>query len=138
MANQRPHPRYNKRVHQLIEALYNSSKTQLSQCYDSWSTDKDNAFDYCRTDCRKNHGYRFRILSHNGFMFTCAYLYDKISEYTGEIINTYLVYHSRPHDGDTGMTHSEVYDVTDYYTVYTEDEPIQYGNHWYPQMNVKH
>ncbi len=134
MAKKNQYPRYNKMVHQLLEALYNTEASNLDDCYTSWSYDKQHAYDYCLSDYRENDGYRFRIISHNGWCFRCAYLYDEIDDYTGEILRTFLVVHSRPPKHSSFTTKKDVYDVTGYYTMYTDYEMYQSGEHICPQM----
>lgn len=137
MAKKQTYPRYNKVVHCYIEELYRSRIHTLSQCYDSWSPSKQDAYDYCYNECTSNNGYRFRILSSNSWQFTCAYLYDEIDNETGEVLGTKLVRHSMPLKNENSMTHRLEFDVTKYYTVFTEHDHCQFGNFWYPQMEAK-
>ena len=59
-----------------FRASYKSArKTELRQCYASWSSDKQKAYEYQRRLCYDLDGFDFRILSASRFFFTVGFLY---------------------------------------------------------------
>lgn len=59
-----------------LRASYKSSwKTELRECYASWSSDKQKAYEYQRRLCYDLDGSDFRILSASRFFFTVGFLF---------------------------------------------------------------
>lgn len=68
--------RSNKRAIQITEQYERATATRLSDVYGRYSDAKQRAFDYCQRLKREHNGYDMRILSHNTFVFTAAFLFD--------------------------------------------------------------
>ena len=64
-----------QRERYMVENYFKSNKTELSQCYRKCSPNKRRAYQHCRHLMDEDNGFRFRIISHDSFNFTCAYLY---------------------------------------------------------------
>ena len=59
-----------------FRASYKSAwKTELRECYASWSTDKQKAYDYQRRLCYDSDGFDFRIISATVCFFSVGFLY---------------------------------------------------------------
>lgn len=59
-----------------FRAAYKTAwKTELRECYASWSYEKQKAYDYQRRLCYDSDGYDFRILSATGWFFSVGYLF---------------------------------------------------------------
>lgn len=52
-----------------------SNDERLSQVYESWSSKKDDAYKNCKEFMQSLNGKNFRIISHNGWMFTVGFVY---------------------------------------------------------------
>ena len=73
-----------KKAEQMLKrANYNEGYT-LRDVYGNYSIAKENAYNRCLSECAKDNGYNFRIVSHNSFSFSVAW--DVINPKTGEII----------------------------------------------------
>lgn len=51
-----------------------TSNTNLWHVYTTWSDAKQEAFDYCKKLCAEHNGKGLKIVSANGFMFTCGFI----------------------------------------------------------------
>ena len=51
-----------------------SSNTSLWDVYSSWSKEKQEAFEYCKKLCADYDGKGLKIVSANGWMFTCGFM----------------------------------------------------------------
>jgi len=65
----------NKRNAGIVESYKRSTDVRLSDCYDSWSKKKEEAYDYCIRLKEEKNGKHFRIISSNGWMFTAGFTY---------------------------------------------------------------
>ena len=64
----------------IARGSYNEGTT-LSEVYANWSSRKENAFDWCRTQyIETENSTGFSICSHNTFMFSCSWLGTKDGE----------------------------------------------------------
>ena len=80
-----------KRDAGVIESYNRSSYTELSQCYGSYSSKKQNAWNYCKELCMSKNGSGLRILSRNVYQFTAAFKYEENGK-------QYLMYISKSED----------------------------------------
>lgn len=62
---------------QVFMQYLNSTKSELREVYNNPSEQKRKIYDDIRSGMREVGGKRFRILSHNGWYFSCAYLYRR-------------------------------------------------------------
>lgn len=79
---------YSKRANVWFALLMNSDDTQLTDVYNTFSSAKERAYDYCRS-MYVNYPYsrRFRIIAHSCAVFTVAWLFEDVivEEGTGEL-----------------------------------------------------
>lgn len=72
------------------QAMLNSANKYegytLREVYGNYSYAKENAYNYCLEQCKKENGANFRIFSHNTFAFSVAW--EITSPETGEVIGT--------------------------------------------------
>ena len=73
--------------------LYADYCSELWEVYGSFSHAKVNAMEYCKRLQREKNGYGAKIVSHNTFMFTYAFKYDKDD-------HTYMMYITPSYDYD--------------------------------------
>ena len=50
-----------------------SSDERLGQVYDTWSDEKQEAYENTKKIQKELDGYDYRIISHNGWAFTCGF-----------------------------------------------------------------
>lgn len=88
-----------KRGQRLIKMGSHYEGSFLSQIYNTWSQEKQNAYDWCYEQYLKCEEHTaFSICSHNTFGFTCSWLYTQEGEDIMRIEtkdNTYIVYLER-------------------------------------------
>lgn len=77
---------------QYLACELNESKghkcSELYHVYGSFSNKKQESFDRIKDEMEENNGKNLYILSHNGYSYTCAYIYYKDGE-------CHVVYHSK-------------------------------------------
>lgn len=61
---------------------------KLSECYGSYSNDKQRAYNYCVDLCKKYDGFNFCITGYNTFTFTVSFdfMHPETGEYMRAII----------------------------------------------------
>lgn len=64
-----------KNLNVQYDAYLYSDDYMLSQVYDSWSTAKQKAYDYCLNLARECDYLSYAIVSHNCFMFTFGFTF---------------------------------------------------------------
>lgn len=75
----------------------------LCQCYSSYSTAKESAYEYCRNlhkdldELEYMSLSEYAILSYNAIVFTYGALYQKVNKQTGEI-ETWFLYCTKTKD----------------------------------------
>lgn len=62
-----------------------SSNRILSDVYGSYSTAKDNAYNYCVDLMEKYNGNDLRIISYNTFMFSAGFTFEVLDNETNEV-----------------------------------------------------
>lgn len=67
-----------------LARLYTSKETSVRNAYGRPSTRKIAIEEYILHEMDKLGGYNYRILSHNGFVFSCGYLYENLNFEKGE------------------------------------------------------
>lgn len=89
-----PSPMHTKQEQGFIAEYEHSTYTSVEQCYSSPSDRKLRAQSHCIECCFLVNGYGFRIISHNTWVFSCAYKYINIrTGYEHMIVHTgYNVY----------------------------------------------
>lgn len=84
---------------QLYEMGCRYDGLRLSQVYDKWSQEKQNAYDYCYNEYLETENRTaFSICSHNTFSFSCSWLGTKYGEDIMRIEtrdNSYLIWLDR-------------------------------------------
>ena len=68
--------RTNKRAKQITEQYERATATRLSDVYGRCSEAKQRAFNYCHRLMQEYNGDDMKILSHNTFVFTAAFLFE--------------------------------------------------------------
>ena len=68
--------RTNKRAKQITEQYERATATRLSDVYGRCSEAKKRAFNYCNRLMQEYNGNDMKILSHNTFVFTAAFLFE--------------------------------------------------------------
>ena len=68
--------RNTQQARRFIKDYWTSSRYHLDDCYQNYSSAKQNAFDYCINKQNKMNGSDGRILSYNTFVFTYAFMTD--------------------------------------------------------------
>ena len=68
--------RTNKRAKQITEQYERATATRLSDVYGRCSEAKKRAFNYCNMLMQEYNGNDMKILSHNTFVFTAAFLFE--------------------------------------------------------------
>ena len=63
-----------KQMRQNYALLQRTSATSLRDVYNSWSYNKEKAYNYCRELYSKYNGENFRILSANTFAFSVGFI----------------------------------------------------------------
>lgn len=66
---------YESRKNVLRGAYKTAWKTELRECYSSWSNAKQKAYDYQRRLCYELDGFDFKIISATGWFFSVGFLY---------------------------------------------------------------
>lgn len=64
-----------KKAQSRIESYRKATATSLRDVYTSWSDDKEKAYRRCIQMKVDMNGYDFRIISANGWKFSCGFLY---------------------------------------------------------------
>lgn len=80
-----------KRENDIYNSYVRSSIDSLFLAYANPSLEKERAWWYCRDLCAKFNGYGLKVIGHNCFMFSAAFLFDRDGE-------TYLMYITKDHD----------------------------------------
>lgn len=62
-----------KKQEHMVEAHKRAIYTELSQAYAKASSEKCNAFNYCKSKQKELDGFNFRITSYNTHYFTAAF-----------------------------------------------------------------
>ena len=78
----------NKRHSQIYRAWENSRDYSLDHCFNSYSTAKARAWEYCEKLFHKYDGYGLKVISHNGWIFTAGF--EFADPETGEIKFMYI------------------------------------------------
>ena len=63
-----------KRMVNAYESYLNSNNCNLDDVYNSYSYEKEQAYKFCLSILRNMNGLRFRIVSHNIYMFTFGFM----------------------------------------------------------------
>lgn len=69
-----------------------SEMYDLRDAYGSWSSKKDNAWDYCKKLCKDFDGEELKIIGANGFHFSAGFVFERSGK-------KYLMYITK--SGDT-------------------------------------
>ena len=69
-----------KRQTEIYEAYLRSNKSELWQCYGTWSRAKQIAYDGCRERQFNLKGKDFRIIGYNCDMFSVGFIFEKEDE----------------------------------------------------------
>lgn len=80
-----------KKQKRMLWAWYNAKATKLSDCYSSWSDEKQEAFDWCTAKMKRYEGRMGCIPSHSGWKFTYAFIFEKVNPETA-VVETWLDY----------------------------------------------
>lgn len=85
--------RQGKEQQHMVEMHKRANYSNLSEAYAKASSDKWDAFNYCKSKQRELDGFNFRITSYNTYWFTAAFQF--IDKETGVLR---LYYITRDHD----------------------------------------
>lgn len=78
---------------ELLRQYDNTKWTSLYEAYENPSANKRKIYDDCLAVCKEKHGYNYRIVSRNTYVFTFAFKYKKDGK-------THLFYMTPAHDYD--------------------------------------
>ena len=68
--------RNTKRAKTFIKEYWTSTRYNLDDCYNNYSSAKERAYDYCINKQNKMSGYDGRIISYNCCFFSYAFMID--------------------------------------------------------------
>lgn len=85
-----------KKQLQMLRNWYNSDITSLEQAYCNWSSDKEDAYNYCIGLKEHQGGFAGCIPTHNGWKFTYAFLQERVNQETG-VLELWLWYITKEH-----------------------------------------
>lgn len=81
----------NKQDEAIVRSYNRSSKSNLWDCYDSFSSKKRSAWEYCENLMYKHNGYGLKVISANGWMFTAGFMFEEDGK-------NYLMYITKSQD----------------------------------------
>lgn len=61
----------------ILRSYIRSNKHTLWDCYESFSSKKRSAWEYCENLMNKYNGYGLKVISSNGWMFTAGFLFTE-------------------------------------------------------------
>lgn len=86
-----------------LKRLLNCDCESVTQAYKTPSTRKIGIEGYILNEMRGLNGWGYRVLSHNGFIFTCGYLCEMADQETGEI-TVHMIIHTPTRRDDIDVT----------------------------------
>lgn len=79
-----------KQFEKMHKRALENGETSLYKVYGRYSYAKERAEEYCRNAYAALDGKDFAIISHNSFMFTAGFYFEKVDEETGEVKRYFL------------------------------------------------
>ena len=81
-----------KQQQTLLANYYRADKTSVCEAYKQPSVYKTRAEHFILEEMKANNGHDYYVTTHNGYYFSCAYLYEKDNQQRLRYHTAYNVY----------------------------------------------